>query len=381
MIFDKAQLRSIAQMHQLIATKSHKNPIMRCMRVASDQATSQLICQSSNGVEFLITKHFIQGGAILDNPIAVDAEDLYRLLGECAADEVTLQSGTKEQIISWRKGNGVSEHKRPLYSVENIPVPDHTDWPIGGIVVDPKDWIEYIKKTKFSIKDSADATKMDHRFTMSGLCLNCLEDGLEIVSTDTRRLSYIKHVAHLSPQTISTIILPPRSVEKSQQFLLGKKSLSIAWDSNRVFFYGEDYLFGTTQLNGKYPPYNLVMPKVKECKSIKMQAGDLHSAIRELTILCQDESPTLNLDLVGEQLQMCLLDKKGGAASKSSITVDNPENNSISFALDAKNLKEGIAQMDDMVGMFWTSPIKGFLFLNGDFQYVIFPQDRDRATG
>lgn len=92
---------------------------------------------------------------------------------------------------------------------------------------------------------------------LNGAFLDIKNDKINIVATDTKRLSLIR-LENQSSTAISMII-PKRSITEIQKIFFDK--LDIYYDEVQLIIKSQNYEFFTKQINGRFPDYERIIPK------------------------------------------------------------------------------------------------------------------------
>ncbi|QNO14998.1 DNA polymerase III subunit beta [Alkalicella caledoniensis] len=153
-----------------------------------------------------------------------------------------------------------------------------------------------IKQTVISI-----ATE-EIRPVLTGVLFEIKNNTFNMVATDGHRLSYRIGIVTDEVESEIKTVVPGRAVNELQRILLedDDKNIDIYVNNNIVFFVLDHITFSTRVIEGKYPPYEQIIPKEYKTK-IKITTKDLLNAIERAELLSRDGSRSLvkfNLDNV-----------------------------------------------------------------------------------
>ncbi len=150
---------------------------------------------------------------------------------------------------------------------------------------------DMIDRTQFAV--STDAT----RYHMNGVFFEHLESGLmRMTATDGHRLSFVDHEVFLKmPELKRGVIIPKKGLGEFRK-LLGESpsSVGLAFERGYVFAkFDSAYLF-IRLIDGEYPPYQQVVPKVVD-RTVKIDREAFNSALKRVSLLAHEKSRAVKL--------------------------------------------------------------------------------------
>jgi DNA polymerase III subunit beta len=152
---------------------------------------------------------------------------------------------------------------------------------------------DLIRKTLFA----TDAESS--RYALSGVLLEASDDQITAVGTDGRRLARIGvriNGSGSQKESVSSAIVPSRAMQilerivpdndSGVQLFITSNSLAVRFDNN---------VFTTRLLEGRFPRWRDVIPTRSDSLKIDLPVGPLNSAVRQASIVANEESRGIDL--------------------------------------------------------------------------------------
>ena len=147
---------------------------------------------------------------------------------------------------------------------------------------------ELIKRTLFAT-DAESA-----RYALGGVLLEIDGDSITAVGTDGRRLAKMTGVITKtgSPKDPgSATIVPSRSMQLMERILVdGDEKVHLLPQANELLMRDSNGVFYSRLVEGRFPPWQDVIPKRDETNKIEIPVGPMYSALRQAAIVSSDES-------------------------------------------------------------------------------------------
>jgi DNA polymerase III subunit beta len=165
--------------------------------------------------------------------------------------------------------------------------------------IKPKDLVEAIEKTKFSISND------ESRYNLTGLMIHCENKNINFVSTDGHRLS----VVTLKNQDIAdfaSIIVPKKSIIEIAKIAssTSEEELDIKFSkSGKLSISTKDSRFTTKLINGTFPDYKRVIPANGD-KTLKTKSIDLLRALNLVSGVGGDIGAGLELKISFDKIEI-----------------------------------------------------------------------------
>jgi len=195
--------------------------------------------------------------------------DIIRILKD---SEVVLE--TVQNTLHIQQGR--SNFKLPTFNSNEFPsFPQYSDKP--RIQIDSQLLIESLKK----ITPSTDTN--NPKFELNGALIDIKNEGMNFVSTDTRRLAIVT-IANTN-ETELNLIVPKKAIIEIQKLFFS--NIEIFYDETYLIIKSDQYLFFTKLINGKFPDYTRIIPKEIATKLILPKA-QMIDAIKQITTISND---------------------------------------------------------------------------------------------
>lgn len=157
----------------------------------------------------------------------------------------------------------------------------------------------------------------EKRPILTGVLLDIYTDQLVYVATDSKKLvRYIDKRVRSSKE--ASACLPNRVCTLLSRTLLAKENgnVHIRFDDKQFFIQGENFQLSTRLLEGKYPNYNVVIPK-ESPYHITVEKHDLLYAVKRVSIFSNRASKLILFDIHPEYIRI--------AANDLELSVDAEE--------------------------------------------------------
>lgn len=205
------------------------------------------------------------------------------------------------------------------------------------------------------------------RYTMTGICI---EEG-KVVATDGRRLACCDFPISEATDKFPTAVIPARVGHLLRQIFQPGQALLLHIGKNAVKFVGEGVAITTRQIEGKFPDYKAIMPRIIAHK-VETNKADLVEAIRRVGFMVDTEAKKLALEFAKGSLTLSAHTQLGGDASAS---MDLPwDAEPMALNLDPRfllSLLKGIEGESFVMGI--NSPGKPIIVTGERFQGLVMP--------
>lgn len=205
--------------------------------------------------------------------------DIIRILKD---GEVILETVQNTLHIQQARSN----FKLPTFDAKEFPsFPQYADKP--RIQIDSQLLIESLKK----ITPSTDTN--NPKFELNGALIDIKNEGINFVSTDTRRLAIV-NVTNTNETELS-IIVPKKAIIEIQKLFFD--NIEIFYDETYLIIKSEQYLFFTKLINGKFPDYTRIIPK-EISKRLQLPKAQMIDAIKQITTISNDLKVTFTANAI-----------------------------------------------------------------------------------
>lgn len=151
------------------------------------------------------------------------------------------------------------------------------------------EFIEMINQTQFSVSND------ETRYFMNGVCLEKIENKLNMIATDGRRLSFISKTIENIPD-FKQIIIPPKTLNIIKKICMGEGNIDLGINENTLFIKVNNSSFSSTLITSQFPNYKKVIPENQQFNLI-LKRTDLLDAVRRVDLLIEKNSKKVLLDI------------------------------------------------------------------------------------
>lgn len=131
------------------------------------------------------------------------------------------------------------------------------------------------------------------KFELNGALLDIRQNFINIVGTDTKRLSIFKFETPTEREF--SIIIPKKAINEIQKLFFDR--IEIYYDENILIAQSANFEFFTKLINGKYPDYERVVPKEIK-KRLKLNRDKMIDGIRTISMLSDQMKITFTKDSI-----------------------------------------------------------------------------------
>lgn len=266
----------------------HSQPFLE--KKDTSQITSHILIDVSNSTLTVKATDYEIGLKVSTDKVAVTAQgrttangkkllDIVRILKE---GDIVLETNKDTLYISQSN----SKFKLPTFSHVEFPsFPSYEGKP--RININSHSLIESFKKITPSIDSN------NPKFELNGALVDIKGDGINFVSTDTRRLAVV-NIPNQSDSELS-IIIPKKAIVEIQKLFFDE--LEIYYDSTGLIINSNEYSFFTKLINGKFPEYSRIIPK-ESAHKLTLPKAAMIEAVKQITTISSDVKITFLDDLI-----------------------------------------------------------------------------------
>jgi len=197
-------------------------------------------------------------------------------------EEVTLETVNNYLYIKQKN----SKYKLPMYKFEDFPqfpeVEGKSKFDVDAVMLGRS-----LKKILPSIDTN------NPKYELNGALLDIRYNFINIVGTDTKRLSIFKFETTTEKEFL--IIIPKKAINEIQKLFFDK--IEIYYDENTLIAQSQNFEFFTKLINGKYPDYDRVVPKEIK-KRLLLNRDKMMDAIRTISMLSDQMKITFAPDTI-----------------------------------------------------------------------------------
>ncbi|NPA42541.1 MAG: DNA polymerase III subunit beta [Chlorobi bacterium] len=204
-----------------------------------------------------------------------------------------------------------------------------------------------VDKTAFAV------FKDESRPILGGILFHFKPSAANFVSTDTRRL-VVFSVKTLEGDD-QQYVVPPKAAQIVKNLSGDEDPVRMRFSDRSAEFHFKNYSLTTTLLIGKYPDYELVIPKDNPYSMIVNRELFLQ-ALKRISIFASKHTHLVKLHLSGSSLTLYARNEEMSSDAEEHMTV-NYEGDDFTIGFHAKSLIEMLSHLDsEEVKMTFSSP-------------------------
>lgn len=244
------------------------------------QASSIEFRATDNEIGLMVETSF--GNILEPGSITTNGKKLLDIIRILKDDEIIL-----EKI-------GEMLHVKQQQSKFKLPTFDANEYPAfvsvenrNKIELDSMQLIKGLKKITPAIDNN------NPKYELNGALLDITKTGLNLVSTDTRRLALVS-IEQASENELE-IIIPKKAIIEIQKLFFDE--IEIFYDETYLIIKSEQYQFFTKLINGKYPDYQRIIPNESKNR-LTLQKAPMVECIKQITTISNDIKITFYADRI-----------------------------------------------------------------------------------
>ncbi|MDY0238227.1 MAG: DNA polymerase III subunit beta [Campylobacterales bacterium] len=268
-------------------------------------------------------------------------------------EEVILETIRDNLYIKQRN----SKFKLPMFNPEEFPeFPTILEKPKFDI--DSKNFIRAIKKISPAIDSN------NPKYELNGALIDIKESFINLVGTDTKRLSIIR-LNTTSDENIS-IIIPKKAISEMQK--LFNDEIEIFYDETTLIAKSDNFTFFTKLINGKFPDYDRIIPSEMNFR-IQLPKDKMVDSIRQISIISNE----LKLTFKPEKIVFESLNDENIEA-KTEIELVTGLNEEIVLGLNSRFILDFLSSVEEQnFSLGYNDSTLPFMLSSENFRTIIMP--------
>ncbi len=305
--------------------------------------------------------------------VTFSARKLYEILKEIKDSEIVM-TVTDNCLVTIQAG-------RSQFKVVGLPSKDFPPLPAiereGLMPLPGMGLLQLIRKTLFAVGDN------DTRYVLNGLLIVVTNAGgepiIRLVGTDGHRLAMADQKLEIEKEKSLDqevkVIVPKKAAAEIRRLLEeGGDEPMIGFTKNMLIFRKSGLVLTSRLMEGNYPNYQQVIPKVSN-KKITVNRDDLEGALRRVSVLSQNKTSAVKLTFSKKTITLFSSHPDMGEAKEDIPASFNGEEFSAGF--NARYLLEvlGVIESETVV-LNMEAPLSPCLIRELDnplFQTVVMP--------
>lgn len=344
-------------------TKNTTKPHLSCVRL---KGQDDCLTVSATDLEVGICRN-IRGVTCGDFVAVVSGQKLTAILNAIDDETVVIDADDETATIATLSG----EQTLPVLIADQFPeVPTASTSEVYQ-EIKAGSLQEILKLTTFAIEK-----RESTRFAVTGLLWHVVDGKVQVVGTDTRRLSVAASEATLGGEWDDSLLplLPPKALGLVLANISDpSEPIRVSITRNDAHFSMERATIHTRLIEGRFPPYKSIVPKSGTSVCV-VKAKLLSDRIKQAAITTEDDSRRVNISF-GDTIVI----KSGGVdVGKSSVrlTPTSYKGDPVDIAFDPAYLTDYLSKLDpdSEVTLKMTDGQKPAVFFHGDNnRYLVMP--------
>lgn len=232
-----------------------------------------------------------------DGTVTANGKKLLDIIKILKEGDISLESKNNMLFISQSNSN----FKLPTFYYKDFP-----QFPVFDlktqISINSHLLIESLRKVTPSIDSN------NPKFELNGALIDIKSDGINFVSTDTRRLAVVS-IENQNNSELS-IIIPKKAIIEIQKLFFD--DIELYYDDTNLIINSKEYKFFTKLINGKFPEYSRIIPK-EISKTLVLPKAQMIESIKQIITISSDVKITFfNDSIVFESLSDDNIEAKTG---------------------------------------------------------------------
>jgi DNA polymerase III subunit beta len=267
--------REISFAQEIIASKNALSIMSNVLLEASEGSLSLKATDIKVSFETIIPVDTAEPGAI-----TVFCDKLSGILSTIPEGDICVEQDESKVIVK-------PTFKKVRFQLKTISSEKFPELPEAAtdsfFSIPSQDFKEMIEQTIFAVSDD------ETRYFMNGVYLEKNDEGLVLVATDGRRLSYAKKAFDAKIPEFKGVIIPPKVLGLILKRAPDEGLIDIAVTEKSIFFRFGSYKISSVLIEGQFPNYRKVIPETQKNK-ITLKRVDLLDALKRVAIFVEQKS-------------------------------------------------------------------------------------------
>jgi len=237
---------------------------------------------------------FSKANIIKPGKVVVSFKKLISIIRELPTQEITLELVKNNLSVKCEN----IEFKVSILDSEEFPKVEHIK-KTALIKIDPQELIYIIKLSSFCVGYE------DTNYVLNGILFEIYENQINAVSTDGKRLAFIKRNLPQSQSELKSklqFILPIKAVNEIQKLIKDKEEeIYFFVEKNKIGFDFKNTQIITRPIEGEFPNYDQYIPKPYPNKLI-INRRDFLSAFKRAALLSTPDYQSVKLELKKDEV-------------------------------------------------------------------------------
>jgi DNA polymerase-3 subunit beta len=262
--------------------------------------------------------------------------------------------------------------KKPRLGLKSIASDKFPEFPVSSAPffdMPIKDFKEMVQQTVFAVSDD------ETRYFMNGVYLEKVEDKINMVATDGRRLAYISKPAGKEIQDFAGIIVPPKILNTIVKRSGDEGLVSISITDKTIFINFASYKFSSVLLEGQFPNYRKVIPENQQF-SLTVKREEMLNALHRVSLMVEKKSHRVYMGINNGSMAVSSEEEEFGGNIDDEIPCQYA-GEEVSIALNYRYIEEPLKVINaDEISIRFTGATKAITITpvpEKDFFHIVMP--------
>lgn len=305
-------LAAVKAVQPAVAGRTTK-PVLACVRIdtgpggASVQATDLELSMRA-AVVTAVGDQWDDAAAA----VCVSADRLAAILGAAGGYVVNILVSPADKGVIVKAGR--AKYELPTFPADEFPDLSAEATTGGGATIDAAELSAMIDRVIAAVPSG----EAGARWVTTGVLFELDGGRLRLVATDTKRL-VVTDGTTAAGQVKASCVVPRKTVQAIRRALPATGEVSVAIRANEIEFAADRLRVLSRVLEGKFPPYDKIMPAKKLPQKATVTAGVMLAAVRQAAIVTDAESRRADFGFGPDGMTITA---SGAGSGQADITAD-----------------------------------------------------------
>lgn len=190
-----------------------------------------------------------------------------------------------------------------LAGVDKETFPESPKSPPSPIIIPSETLRRFIRMTQNTI------TAEQSRFTLSGAKFEIADGSMRMITTDGHRLSFIEDAIDTDEKV--DIIIPKKALIEAAK--IDAEEITFGASDRHIIFATTDETLISRQLTGRFPNYEMVMPKDND-KRVVVSAAELRGVIKRVSQMADERNRSIRMTFRNGEIEITASSSEEGEA-------------------------------------------------------------------
>ena len=357
-----------------------RDALLTQLQTAARVASARTAIQALSGVQLSVADHCelratdmeiglripVEAEAVREGVVVLPARLLLDIVRSLPGPSASLELRAAERDVELISGSAVF-HIRTLRSEDFPPFPEAEG--ASSVAVPAGAFIST------ALKVAGSASRDETRPVLTGILISASDGRLEMVATDSYRLSVKRTSLDEALEHDFEVNVPARALQELARIAgqVQASELEISVQRNQIIFGLDGVTLSSRLIEGQFPNYRQLVPESFE-HELRMDSAELTGVVRRISLLAQKNRPLRLAFSVGELSVSAETPDVGEAREALPVPF---EGETLEIGFNPEFLREGLEAVEEGdVLVKLISPIRPGLIEAADgsgFQYLIMP--------